>query len=172
MKIWDMHCHMEPAQLPGRSFSQRLEYVLEVADRMGIEGRGLLLRLDELDEREVERALVRYRNRVFALVWMCLWKDRVARHIATLNRWVADGPMVGMKLAGNDGVCSWPIYEPVFQHAAVLGAPVVIHAWLKVGGDPSLRRPRPGCSAAVRLRPAPARSWTRKSTCCAGPRAA
>lgn len=138
MKIWDMHCHIEPDFLPGRSFTEKLEHLIEIADRMGIEGLGLLLRVENQDEKELERALVRYRNRVFALVWMCLWKDRVERHIDTLNRWVADGPMVGMKLAGNDGVCSWPIYEPVFQHAARLGAPIVIHAWLKVGGDPPL----------------------------------
>lgn len=138
MKIWDMHCHIEPSPVPGRTFTEKVEYVIEVAGRMGIEGIGLLLRLENQDHKEVERTLVRYRNKVFALPWMCLWKDPVDRHIDILNRWVADGPMVGMKIAGNDGVCSWPIYEPVFQHAARLGAPVVIHAWYKVGGDPPL----------------------------------
>jgi hypothetical protein len=76
---------------------------------------------------------------VFAFLWMTLWNDTVESNIAKLNRWVADGPMVGMKLAGTDGVCSLPIYFPIFERAARLQAGIFIHAWLQMGGNP----PRP-----------------------------
>lgn len=137
MRIWDIHCHPAEPRVKGRTFTEKLEHVLEVAERMGIERLGVLVRADK-DAQEIERALVRYRDRVFGLLWMTLWDGRPEQHIDALNRWVRDGPMVGMKLAGNDGVCSWPVYEPVFEHAASLDGLIFIHAWLKVGGDPPL----------------------------------
>lgn len=137
MRIWDIHCHPAEPRVRGRTFTEKLEHVIEVAGRMGIERLGLLVRADK-DAREIEQALVRYRDKVFGLLWMTLWNDRPERHIDALNRWVRDGPMVGIKLAGNDGVCSWPVYEPVFEHAARLESLIFIHAWLKVGGDPPL----------------------------------
>jgi predicted TIM-barrel fold metal-dependent hydrolase len=44
--------------------------------------------------------------------------------------------MVGMKMAGGDGVCSLAIYDSVFRYAGELKAGIYIHTWLKVGGDP------------------------------------
>jgi len=137
MTIWDLHCHPQGPRVPGRSFTEQVEYVIEVAGRMGIERLGLFVRADK-DQKEMEQVLTRYRDKVFGLLWMTLWNNTVETHIAELNRWIADGPMVGMKIAGFDGVCSLPIYEPIFRHAARLGGLIYIHAWLKVGGDPPL----------------------------------
>jgi hypothetical protein len=137
MRIWDIHCHPAEPRVPGRTFTEKLEKVIEVAGRMGIERMGLLVRADK-DAKEIEQALIRHRDKVFGLLWMTLWNGRPEHHIDNLNRWIRDGPMVGMKLAGNDGVCSWPVYEPVFEHAARMQALIFIHAWLKVGGDPPL----------------------------------
>ena len=137
MRIWDIHCHPAEPRVPGRTFTEKLEKVIEVAGRMGIERMGLLVRADK-DAKEIEQALIRHRDKVFGLLWMTLWNGRPEQHIDNLNRWIRDGPMVGMKLAGNDGVCSWPVYEPVFEHAARMQALIFIHAWLKVGGDPPL----------------------------------
>lgn len=139
MIIWDLHCHPDDTRLPGRNLTEKVENLLTIADRVGIERLGLLLRADG-KEREVEQALERHRRRVFAFLWMTLWNDTVEANIAKLNRWVADGPMVGMKLAGTDGVCSLPIYFPIFERAARLQAGIFVHAWLQMGGNP----PRPG----------------------------
>lgn len=44
--------------------------------------------------------------------------------------------MVGMKMAGGDGVCSLAVHDPIFQYAGEIKAGIYIHTWLKVGGDP------------------------------------
>jgi predicted TIM-barrel fold metal-dependent hydrolase len=135
MRIWDIHCHPEGPNIPGRSLLEKVENLIEIADRMGIERLELFLKPGREDEKEIEKVLERHRRRVFGMIWLTLWDDTVANNIARLNRWVADGPMVGLKLA-DDGVCSLPVYDPVFERAAELKAVVNIHAWIKVGGSP------------------------------------
>ena len=137
MKIWDLHCHPDLGRVPGRTFTEHVDNVLKVAERVGIERIGLFLRADK-DEKEITGVLERYRDRVFALLWMSLWSQTLEANLAKLNRWVADGPMVGMKLAGADGICSYPIYDPVFQRAGELKGLIYIHAWYQVGGSPLL----------------------------------
>jgi hypothetical protein len=137
MRIWDLHCHVDEPRVPGRTFTQKVENTLRIAERVGIERLGLFLRADK-DQKEIAQVLERHRDKVFGLLWMSLWSDTVESNIAKLNRWVADGPMVGMKLAGTDGICSYPIYEPVFQRAAALQGLIYIHAWYQVGGHPLL----------------------------------
>lgn len=137
MKIWDIHCHADWPTVAGETLAQKVEYVIQIAERMGIERLGLFLRPNNND-REISDVLNRYRQQVFGFLWMTLWNETVESSIGKLNRWIRDGPMVGMKLAGPDGVCSLPVYDPVFQRAAELKAGIFIHAWLKVGGDPPL----------------------------------
>ena len=111
--------------------------MMRVSDRMGIERLGFFLRLGN-EEKEIHDLLVRYRTKVFGFVWLTLQNDTVDSHIATLNRWIRDGPMVGMKIAGGDGVCSLAVYDPIFRHAGEMKAGIYIHTWLKVGGDPMI----------------------------------
>jgi predicted TIM-barrel fold metal-dependent hydrolase len=101
---------------------------------MGIERLGLFLR--PTNEKEIRDVLIHHRNRVFGFLWMTLWNETVDSHISALNRWVRDGPMVGMKIAGGDGVCSLAVYEPIYRYAGEIKAGIYIHTWLKVGGDP------------------------------------
>lgn len=137
MKIWDLHCHPEDPRAPGRTFTEKVDNILEIAGRVGIERLGLLIRAEK-DQKEIATVLERYKDRVFALLWMTLWNETVEASLAKLNRWVADGPMIGMKLAGTDGICSYPIYDPIFQRAAALKGLIYIHAWYQVGGNPPL----------------------------------
>ncbi len=137
MRIWDIHNHPEIPRMRGRTLTERTDNLIEIASRVGIERLGLLVRA-ETNQKEIEQILTSRSDKVFGLLWMCLWRDTIEHHIDRIKRWVVDGPMVGIKLAGNDGVCSWPIYDPVFTFAAGLGAPIFIHAWLMVGGDPPL----------------------------------
>jgi hypothetical protein len=67
---------------------------------------------------------------------MSLWRDTVQANIDKLNRLIADGPMVGMKIAGSDGTCSQPVYDPVFERAAQLKAGIYIQSWYKSGAGP------------------------------------
>lgn len=111
-----------------------MENLIEIASRVGIDRLGLFLRVPEsVPEKETLQLLTRYPKKLFGFLWMSLWQRSVSEHIAMLNRWIADGPMVGMKIAGPDGVCSLPVYDPIFEHTAKLKAVAYIHAWFKVG---------------------------------------
>ncbi len=134
MRIWDLHCHPEGDRVPGRNLTEKVESLMEIGSRVGIERFGLFLRIPETgSEREAHQLLTRYPTRLFGFLWISLWKRSAAENIAQMNRWIADGPMVGIKTAGEDGVCSLPVYDPVYEHAAKLKAAVFIHAWFKVG---------------------------------------
>jgi len=134
MRIWDLHCHPEGDRVPGRNLTEKVGSLMEIASRVGIERLGLFLRVPETGpEEETEQLLRRYPGKLFGFLWMSLWKHSAAENIRLLNRWVADGPMVGMKVAGGDGTCSLPVYDPVFEHAAKIKAGTFIHAWFKTG---------------------------------------
>jgi predicted TIM-barrel fold metal-dependent hydrolase len=134
LTIWDLHCHPQDPRIQGRTLMEKTETLIRVADRMGIERLGLFLR--PTNEKEIRDVLTHHRNRVFGFLWMTLWNETVDSHISALNRWVRDGPMVGMKIAGGDGVCSLAVYEPIYRYAGEINAGIYIHTWLKVGGDP------------------------------------
>jgi predicted TIM-barrel fold metal-dependent hydrolase len=134
MRIWDLHCHPEGDRVPGRNLTEKVESLMEIGSRVGIERLGVFLRVPETGpEKETRQLLSRYPTKLFGFLWMTLWKRSASENIALLDRWIADGPMVGMKIAGPDGICSFPVYDPVFEHAAKLKAATFIHAWFKVG---------------------------------------
>jgi hypothetical protein len=134
MKIWDMHCHPEGDRVPGRTFPEKLENLLEIAGRMGIERLCLFLRVGEsVSEKDALEAFKRHPNRVLGFVWISLWRDTVQANLEKVNRLIADGPFVGIKMAGTDGICSLPVYDPVFERAAELKAGIFVHAWFKTG---------------------------------------
>src|SRR5260370_23415060 len=112
--IWDIHCHPQAPRIQGRTLMEKVETLIRVADRMGIERLGLFLRPGK-EAKEIQDVLVRYRNKVFGFLWMTLWNDTIESHIDALNRWIRDGPMVGMKMAGGDGVCRLAVYDAVFR---------------------------------------------------------
>ncbi|MEW5974923.1 MAG: amidohydrolase family protein [Acidobacteriota bacterium] len=137
MRIWDMHCHPDGDRVPGRTLLEKVENLLQVADRLGIERLCLFLRVgNTVPEKDVLEVLRRYPDKLFALIWLSLWKDTVEANVNKLNRWIADGPMVGMKISGVDGICSLPVYDPVFERAAHLQAVIYVHAWFKTGAGP------------------------------------
>jgi uncharacterized protein len=140
MEIWDVHCHL--AALPGRTPEQRLGRLLEFADRMGIARlcvyMGMTWSYDpspaefRRQNDEVLAAIRRYPERAFGFVY--LNPKHVRESIDELNRCVADGPMVGVKL--------WvamhadaPALDPIVQRAVELKAVVFQHTWIKITGN-------------------------------------
>lgn len=74
---------------------------------------------------------------------MTLWDQSTQSSLALLDRWVRDGPMVGMKLAGTDGVCSLPVHNPCIS-ARRKTQSLHIHPCLAAGwGDPALGGGKP-----------------------------
>jgi uncharacterized protein len=140
IEIWDLHCHL--AGLPGDTPAKRLEHVLRYADRMGIARLCLYMGMtwsydpSPADFRqqndEVLAATARYPNRVFGFVYL---NPRYVREsLDELNRCVADGPMVGVKL--------WvalhadaPELDPIVERATELKAVVFQHTWIKAMGN-------------------------------------
>jgi predicted TIM-barrel fold metal-dependent hydrolase len=118
--------------------------MLTIAQRVGIDRIGVFIRTDvEANDHpsndEIERVFEQYRGQAFGFVWVSLVED--AHHgLDKLNRWVGDGPLVGLKLGGMSGHCNEAQYDPVFRRAVDLKAVIYIHTWIKVGGDP----PYPG----------------------------
>lgn len=141
MKIWDIHCHLPSSRVEGHSLTDQMGRMVEIAERVGVERLCVFLRTGRdgiNDDAEILRALNRYYGRVFGFVWCDLFD--VQESLDKLDRWIGDGPMVGLKLGGNSGVCSKIEYDPVFQRAIDLQAVIYQHTWIKLGGSP----PHPG----------------------------
>ena len=142
MRIWDLHCHLPSPQLNGESLLEQMEHMLEIAQRVGIERICVFLRTGSgggpNGDSQIMDALERFRGRAFGFVWCDLFE--VKQSIDKLNRWIGDGPMVGLKLGGYSGICSRSEYDPVFQRAIDLQAVIYQHTWVKLGGNP----PHPG----------------------------
>jgi predicted TIM-barrel fold metal-dependent hydrolase len=150
LRIWDIHFHLQPS--PRRRLAQEMEELEPFMERMGIErlcpflhvGLGTSRQQGEFKPtylQEVDELLQRWPNKLLGFVW--LNANKVKESLEALDRWVRDGPMVGVKFGGGPvGTlrCNHPNFDPLVSRASELKAPVYIHTWMKVGGDP----PRPG----------------------------
>lgn len=116
--------------------------LIEIADRMGIERlcvyMGLQWSKDPSPEKfrrendEVLRAIAKYPERTFGFVY--LNPKHVEASLAELDRCVANGPMVGVKLWVAHR-CSAPELDPIIKRAAELRAVIFQHTWWKIGGN-------------------------------------
>ncbi|GAA5134331.1 hypothetical protein GCM10023213_05860 [Prosthecobacter algae] len=140
MRIWDLHCHL--SGVAGLIPEDRLQNLLRYADRVGIERLCIYMGLkwaldpspDDLVKQndEVLRALVKYPDRAFGFVYLSA--KHIERSMAELERCVAQGPMVGIKL-WVAGRCDSPEIDPLIQRAAELKAVIFQHTWFKTGGN-------------------------------------
>jgi predicted TIM-barrel fold metal-dependent hydrolase len=140
MEIWDVHCHL--AGLTERTPEQRLARLLEYADRMGITRlcvyMGMRWSYDpspaefRKQNDDVLAAVAGYPDRAFGFVYLNSKYPRES--LDELNRCIADGPMVGVKL--------WvavhadaPELDPIVERATQLNAVVFQHTWIKITGN-------------------------------------
>lgn len=139
-EIWDLHGHL--AGVPGATPEQRMEHLLEFADRMGIAKLCLYMGMtfsydpnpDELRRQndDVLRALKVAGDRALGFVYLNPKHERES--LAELERCVADGPMVGVKLwvaAHADA----PELDSLIRRATQLQAVVFQHTWIKITGN-------------------------------------
>lgn len=136
MRIWDLHCHM--SGVPGLTPEERLKALLVYADRMGIERLCVYMGLKwsqdpspaELVQQnsEVLRAIAKFPDRAFGFVYLS------AKHpeesLAELERCVANGPMVGVKLWVAER-CNVAAIDSIIRRAAELKAVIFQHTWFK-----------------------------------------
>jgi predicted TIM-barrel fold metal-dependent hydrolase len=146
-RIWDMHYHgMDPAHLRGgKSLVTQNEEAFEFVDRMGVElvcpflhvGLGTATgdRPSAENDRQIEEALTRWRQRLAGHVWLS--PRNVQGSLQAIDRWIANGPMVGLKFGNSQALpASHPNFDPLIERAAELQASIYIHAWFHVTGEP------------------------------------
>jgi predicted TIM-barrel fold metal-dependent hydrolase len=132
--IWDLHCH--PVQ--GDSSYKRMEKLVAFADRMGVERMIIYMAWpfpstidatpDQFrkDNDEILAILKDWGSRAFGFVY--LNPHYLKESLYELERCVADGPMVGVKLWL--GVkCNQPELDPIVKRAAELKALIFQHCW-------------------------------------------
>ena len=137
MRIWDLHTHFATAG--GLTAEQRAERLLRVADRMGIERLCLYMGFPwsqdpapdkfRAENDQVLSVLPKWPDRLLGFVY--LNPKHLDASLAELERCVAHGPMVGVKLWVAQH-CNTPEVDLLVQRAHELQALVFQHTWLKV----------------------------------------
>ena len=141
--VWNLHCHLYG--IPGSSPAERVEHGLKVAARLGI-GRliyymGMEVGSPFPSAEDIHRwndecmaAVQPWHPRALAFVYVN--PAHVDSALSELERCVAKGPMVGIKLHVARR-CNAPELDPLAKRAGELGAVIYQHTWLKVEGNPA-----------------------------------
>jgi predicted TIM-barrel fold metal-dependent hydrolase len=140
MRIWDLHCHL--SGVSGLTPEERMSQLLRYADRLGMERlcvyMGMKWAQDPSPEElrksndDILRAIAKYPDRAFGFVYLSLKHPEAS--MAELERCVANGPMVGVKLWVAQH-CNVPEIDPIIRRAAELKAVIFQHTWFKTGGN-------------------------------------
>ncbi len=138
-RIWDVHCHL--AGLAGRTPEEKMAQLLNAASRLGIErvcvfmGSTFVTRPTPADlvrqNDEVLQALSHYHDRAFGFCYVS--GEHLEASLAEIERCVASGPMVGVKLWVARRA-SEPELDALVARAAELDAVILQHTWFKTDG--------------------------------------
>lgn len=140
MTIWDLHVHL--SGVSGATPAERMGNLIALADRMGIERlcvyMGIPWSRDPKPETfrkendQVLEAISKFPDRTFGFVY--LNPKHLEESLAELDRCVARGPMVGVKLWVAKE-CRAAELDPIIRRAGELEAVIFQHTWLKVAGN-------------------------------------
>lgn len=140
MEIWDLHCHLATAR--GSTPAQRLEDLIRYGDRLGVSRYCVYMGMQFVHEPtpavfrqqndELLAALARWSDRALGFVYVN--PNFLQESLDEINRCIADGPMVGIKLWVAARATAPPL-DPIVARAAELKAVVFQHTWLKVMGN-------------------------------------
>jgi predicted TIM-barrel fold metal-dependent hydrolase len=138
--IWDLHVHL--SGVDGRTPAERLGQLLKIADRMGIERLCVYMGMpwsrdpspEDLrrENDQVLQAITAFPDRAFGFVY--LNPRHVEASLAELERCVANGPMVGVKLWVAHRA-HWPELDPLIRRAGELKAVIFQHTWFNATGN-------------------------------------
>lgn len=162
--IWDLHAHLATAA--GDTPTERMADLLRYADRMGVTALCVYMGMRFLQDPtpaefrqqndEVLEAIRAFPLRAFGFVYVN--PKYVEESLDEIERCVANGPMVGVKLWVAARANS-PAVDRIVARAAELEAVVFQHTWMKVGGN------LPGESTPMELAELAARHPTAKLIC-------
>ena len=140
--IWDIHAHVGT---PGPTPAKRMETLIRYADRLGVERLCICMSPPWQNEPTPEQfrrsnddvlaILKEWSSRAFGFVY--LNPQHTKESLAELERCVADGPMLGIKLWVALR-CNQPQLDPIVERAAELKAVILQHTWIKQRGKGNL----------------------------------
>ena len=139
-RIWDLHVHL--SGVPGLTPEERASQLLRYADRMQMEKLCIYMGMKwsqdpkpadlRKQNDEVLRALKAHPDRLIGFVYLSA--KHVQESLAELDRCVANGPMVGVKLWVARR-CATEEIDPIIKRATELKALIFQHTWFKVNGN-------------------------------------
>ncbi len=139
--VWDVHGHLSGPGLSGTP-RERIATLLKYADRMGIERLVVFMGYpwaydpspDEMRRQndQVLEAIQHSQGRAHGFVY--LNPNHTDASLAEVDRCVADGPMIGIKLWVALR-CFDERLDPIVERAVELGVPVLQHTWFKITGN-------------------------------------
>lgn len=139
--VWDVHGHLGGPGLRGTP-RERIATLLDYADRMGIERLVVFMGYpwaydptpDDMRRQndQVLEAIEHSQGRAHGFVY--LNPNHRDASLAELDRCVADGPMIGIKLWVALR-CHDQRLDPIVERAVELGVPVLQHTWFKITGN-------------------------------------
>lgn len=139
-EIWDVHCHLSAVK--GETPEARADELIKYADRMGISRMCVFMGMDWAYEpspdkliqenNEVLRAIKHRPDRLLGFAYVS--PQHVQASLDEIERCVAQGPMVGIKLwvAGH---CDNAQIDPIIARATELDALIFQHTWIKITGN-------------------------------------
>jgi predicted TIM-barrel fold metal-dependent hydrolase len=141
LRIWDDHCHLH--SVPGDTPEERMETLVRLADRVGIErlivSQGYCqflhptpAQLREENDR-VLRAVRRCPDRAYGSVYLS--PSFLDYSLQEFDRCVRDGPMIGVGELEIDKRCNAPELDAIVARAVALHAPILQHTWIKTMGN-------------------------------------
>ncbi|MDP6556488.1 MAG: amidohydrolase family protein [Pirellulaceae bacterium] len=138
--IWDLHCHF--SGVPGPTTEDRTRQILEYADRMGVQRLVFFMGWpwsqnptpDDFRRQndQVLEALGKWPDRLFGFAYLS--GHHPQESLKEIERCIADGPMVGIKL-WVARKCSNEALDPIIARCGELNAAIYQHTWLKTQGN-------------------------------------
>jgi uncharacterized protein len=140
--IWDIHGHVGT---PGATPAKRMEALVRIADRVGVERLCICMsqpwHYEPTPEQfrksndDVLEILKEWHSRAFGLVY--LNPQHVRASLDEFERCVVNGPMIGVKLwVGMH--CNRPDLDAIVHRAAEFDALILQHTWIKQRGKGNL----------------------------------
>lgn len=141
MTIWDLHCHPSTFLRQGTP-EAALQATLRHADRMGVARMCIYLGIERSEDPPphelraandyILRCLRLAPDRLFGFAYVN--PNYVDESLAEIERCIADGPMVGIKLWVAHR-CSDTRIDPIIRRAGELKAAIFQHTWFKTDGN-------------------------------------
>jgi predicted TIM-barrel fold metal-dependent hydrolase len=139
-EIWDLHTHL--VGVPGRTPEERIQVLLQAAQRVGIRRIVLFMGMQFLmnptaqqlrqQNDEALRALSHWHDRAFGLCYCSA--EHVETSLREIDRCVRDGPMVGIKLWVARRASSEDL-DPIIRRTAELDGLIYQHTWFKTNNS-------------------------------------